>query len=277
MEKHLLEKYEMIIEEMSALYINGDVEFFIADKTQYLYGKGLLGQPVHFQIGAHFSEDGIIPKIIALGKPYSTLVDAKYFGIPFKTTIIPIFDNGVAVGAWGMSTYITNATNLKTISREYAENMTQIAITISNIAQESTNIALHEKDLCDKLTEIHQLVKEIEEVSKQVASIAGTTNLLGLNASIEAARATGEQGRTFNVIAEQIRKLSDDSKKTAKITQQLTERISVDLAIALSNSQKSLSSTEDQSAATEEIAASIEELTAGAEEIDKIASDILNH
>lgn len=72
--------------------------------------------------------------------------------------------------------------------------------------------------------EFSNQIKDIIELLQAITGISEKTNLLALNAAIEAARA-GEAGRGFNVVAEEIRKLAENSRQTVENIQSITERI----------------------------------------------------
>jgi len=69
----------------------------------------------------------------------------------------------------------------------------------------------------------------INSVMEFIKEIADETKMLGLNAAIEAAR-VGEAGRGFGVVAEEIRKLSQESKKTVVQIKELTQGIEKSMA-----------------------------------------------
>lgn len=79
------------------------------------------------------------------------------------------------------------------------------------------------RTLGQAIEDSHQ-VEQIDELTKAILSISNSTNLLALNASIEAARA-GQAGKGFAVVAEEIRNLAENSKKTAGEIQRITLKV----------------------------------------------------
>ncbi|WP_032122338.1 methyl-accepting chemotaxis protein [Clostridium amazonitimonense] len=80
------------------------------------------------------------------------------------------------------------------------------------------------KATLEKAIENSKVVQQISILSESIMQITSQTNLLALNAAIEAARA-GEAGKGFSVVAEEIRKLAEQSKDTVVEIQNITEKV----------------------------------------------------
>lgn len=81
--------------------------------------------------------------------------------------------------------------------------------------QSINDVNLSFGDVRDKIKGFSMHLNEISKITNIINSIAEQTNLLALNAAIEAARA-GESGRGFSVVAEEIRKLAEQSKNSSQ-------------------------------------------------------------
>ncbi|GGP25382.1 methyl-accepting chemotaxis protein [Silvimonas amylolytica] len=125
----------------------------------------------------------------------------------------------------------------------------------------------------DEITSLQTLSAEINAVVKVIKEIADQTNLLALNAAIEAARA-GEQGRGFAVVADEVRKLAE---RTSASTQEISATVGSiqDGALrAVSSMQEVVSRMEDGVGHAREAGQAIVEIRRGANDVVERVDDI---
>lgn len=168
----------------------------------------------------------------------------------------------VAIGMEHQMNHIVQTKNeMTTISDtiEQVENVIHKAMTVSNeaaetaqagnqnvdkVIQQMTVIGTNTSTMNETIYTLNSKTKEINQILALITAVSEQTNLLALNAAIEAARA-GEHGKGFAVVADEVRKLADESARA-------TEQINILINEIQTEVQKSVKAIDDGTVAVKE-------------------------
>ncbi len=130
-------------------------------------------------------------------------------------------------------------------------------------------------ETAQKIQELGQQSQKIGEIIEVIDDIAEQTNLLALNAAIEAARA-GEHGKGFAVVADEVRKLAERSGKATKEIADLINDVQQGTRVAVESMEVGTKEVEEGVALAQEAGKSLNEIITGVNTADKQVYNVMN-
>ncbi|TCO76852.1 methyl-accepting chemotaxis protein [Marinisporobacter balticus] len=196
--------------------------------------------------------------------------------------------------AMTMSQVADGATNQSQDLKDSVDSLSELKNNIENIDLELQNVKKETENAANKATigeqEMNTLVKSIDEmkqafelvvgkvktlthsiheisgITEIICTISEQTNLLALNAAIEAARA-GEHGKGFSVVAEEVRKLAEESKQFTEKIINLVSSITKDTNEMIYTSKNATQSVEEQTTSLEKTLKAFKDILVSVENI----------
>jgi methyl-accepting chemotaxis protein len=197
-------------------------------------------------------------------------------------------DEALAVSA-AAEQATNNVNTVASATEELSASIRAITEQVRSSAEIARNAETEVERSNQAVSSLQQVVARIGDVTKLITDIAEQTNLLALNATIEAARA-GEAGKGFAVVASEVKALAaQTSKATEEIDRQITEmRQAADASTEATGSVAEMvrritenttamsGAAEEQNLATTEIAGSVSEAAQGTEGVSRSIAEVSN-
>lgn len=158
-------------------------------------------------------------------------------------------------------------------AKQGAKESTKGSHMIGNVEESINEISEISIKASGAMSKLEERSSEIERVLSVITDISSQTNLLALNAAIEAAQA-GDKGRGFAIVADEIRKLAEDSRKSANEIENLVSAVAKDTKSTASMMQKMKSSVDKGVTASKEAATVFNQISESAANTLNFSEDI---
>lgn len=266
----ILQAVQQSLEVIHYSYSTNETAILLADTEKVLSFLPSKVLDIYVERGTSMKDlkGTITEKTLQKGERLTEERGPEQFGVAYLATGTPIRENGRVVGVLTVVASNDQMNKLKEISSELALTVGEMSATTDDVASSSLDV---NKQIQDLSSESRTVVMELEKIGAIVSSvqkIANQANLLGLNAGIEAAR-VGEHGRGFTIVANEIRKMAEQSK-------QFSDDIQSQLAKIKGYIEKMNSTIQQIAENSEQNSVSIKELRTAFERISSTAVEMLD-
>lgn len=252
-------------------FFDSDIEIMLTDRKEVLYYQG--SKELDFKIKVGDQVGDFVKKAMENGKTVIEEIPKDFLGVAFKSYMIPIKEGNKVIGSLAIGKSLTKKNSVTDITENLINALSQMSSGISDISSNFQDLASMNSEILTKTNAANEMTKDTDNIVGFIKGISTQTNLLGLNAAIESARA-GEHGRGFTVVAKEIRKLSSGTNESIGKIETVIKDISSSIKVINDKVLNVNSISDKQLSAMEKITAAVEELNATAKLLGKLSEEL---
>ena len=212
------DKVKSVVENLEVIKQLYDVSVYITvlDRDGVVAGYAIPdGEEPMLHIGDTFQDpSGAFDKVIRGGTKVHNYLPKEVMGVAFEGDLIPIKDGNRVEGCLICTYEAEDKEKIMDIAEQFKVSVKQIDVSVQEVISGTENLVKMLEEMNDMTSGVEADVNGAADIVNQIGQNASHSNILALNASIEAAR-SGDAGRGFAVVATEMGKLAKDSGSSA--------------------------------------------------------------
>ena len=272
-ENEILNAFELIAPYFDIIMDN-EANLALANRTHYIANHTCPALRMKAGAGDPIPEGGAAYEAIRTGRTMIRDVPAHLYGVPFKSYSIPVMNvHGEVEGAVLIGKSLQKRTEVLTCAQGLSSSLLQITSAANELSDSVQHVVKTNTENIEFVNQTDQQAKETNDILNIVRKVSRQTHLLGINASIEAAKA-GQYGKSFEVVANEIRSLSESVSNSMNRMEDVLGGISQAISEIKKRIEQSNNEISAQASTLQEIAASIESLNDTAQQLNILSEKL---
>ncbi len=255
-------------------FFENEISIAITDNEKFLFNQICKSLPLKIELGAPIPEGGAASQAIISGNVIIKEVSKEIYGAPFRSYAVPLYNSQKkVVGSVLVAKNLQRSKELMDIAKKLTSAFGVVTNAVNELQNDIQKLAVMNSDIAEKSEKATEYADGTNDVLNFIHKISSQTNLLGLNASIEAARA-GDRGRGFQIVAEEIRKMSGNTIDSVKKINNVLKELGTSVNDISGSIKESNSIFRQQIAILQEINASMTGLNDMIQTLEKLSKEI---